>query len=125
MLLFLQILVHVSGIVLLTLIVNATTIKPLLQVLGMSEISDARRTSMSNAINRLNESQERSLSIMKTDRFMTDSDWASVERACRVDNPYDDLVDQVGPLLHDYHKSPFLFEKSYDYTSNLCIIIIL
>lgn len=88
-------LVHTAGIVLLTLIFNATTVKPLLKALGMSEISDAKRAAMSNAINRLNDSRERSLSVMKTDRFMTDSDWFRVENACVVRNPYDESVDEV------------------------------
>ena len=94
-------LVHTAGIVLLTLIFNATTVKPLLQALGMSEISDAKRAAMSNAINRLNESREISLSIMKTDRFMTDSDWPRVETTCVVNNPYDEAVNEVSLcILH-------------------------
>lgn len=42
-----------AGIVLLTLLLNATTIKPLLKILGMSEISEAKKAAMSNAVNRL------------------------------------------------------------------------
>ena len=88
-------LVHTAGIVLLTLIFNAPTIKPLLKTLGMSDISDAKRVAMSNAIKRLNECRERSLAVMKTDRFMTDSDWQRVEGACAIDNPYDKGGDEV------------------------------
>jgi len=47
-----QILIHTAGIVLLTLFLNATTIRPLLKMLGMSEISDAKRAAMNNAVNR-------------------------------------------------------------------------
>lgn len=47
-----QILIHTAGIVLLTLLFNATTIKSLLKVLGMSEISDAKKAAMNNAVNR-------------------------------------------------------------------------
>ena len=84
-------LVHTAGIVLLTLIFNATTIEPLLKALGMSKISDAKRTAMSNAINQLSDCRERSISIMKTDRFMTDSDWSKVDAACIVHNPYEEM----------------------------------
>ena len=97
----LQILVHMAGIVFLTLILNATTIQLLLRALGMSEISDAKRTAMSNAINQLNDCRGRSISIMKTDRFMTDSDWLKVEAACIIHNPYDEFTNSVCAL--SYH----------------------
>ena len=91
-------LVQTAGIVLLTLIINAITLEPILQALGMSKISDAKRTAMSNAINQLNDCRERSISMMKTDRFMTDSDWAKVEAACIVHNPYDEVANTVCAL---------------------------
>ena len=98
-------LVHTAGIVLLTLIFNATTVKPLLKTLGMSEISDAKRAAMSNAINRLNESRERSLSVMKTDRFMADADWVRVENACVMNNPYEEGLDEVKCLFPIFSNS--------------------
>lgn len=42
-----QVLFHTAGIVMLTLVVNATTVKYLLKGLGMSDISNATRVTMS------------------------------------------------------------------------------
>ena len=42
-----QVLFHTAGIVMLTLLVNATTVKYLLKALGMSDISNATRVTMS------------------------------------------------------------------------------
>ena len=61
----------------------------------LSEISDAKRVAMRNAVNRLHESRDRSLAIMKTDRFMADADWQRVETTCVINNPYTEGDDQV------------------------------
>ena len=63
-----QILLHTSGIVLLTLIINATTIKPLLNLLGMSELSGPRRLAMASAVRNLKSHIHKSITLYKTDR---------------------------------------------------------
>ncbi len=93
-------LVHTAGIVLLTLTFNATTIKPLLKALKMSEISDAKRVAMTNAVTRLHESHDRSLAVMKTDRFMADADWQRVELSCVINNPYEEGIEEVCPVFN-------------------------
>jgi len=95
-----KILIHTAGIVLLTLIINATTIRKLLSILGMSEISDSKKAAMSNAVSRLNQSQQRSLSMLKTDRFLADADWTYAERSCDINNPYSANNQEDGEIEH-------------------------
>ena len=61
----------------------------------MSKVSDAKRVAMANAVSRLHESSDRSLSILKTDRFMADADWLKVDTTCVIYNPYEEEGDQV------------------------------
>ena len=91
-----QMLLHCSGIVLITLVINSTTMKPLLKILGLSEISDAKRVTMSNTMNRIGESCQHTLSILKTDRFLADADWGLVTKSCVIANPYAQGNDEVG-----------------------------
>lgn len=83
-----KILLHTSGIVLLTLLVNATTLLPLLKILGISEVSDFKKAAMKNAIKRLNTSKNETWNLLKTDRFLVDADWKLAEKACIISNPY-------------------------------------
>ncbi|XP_033751585.1 sodium/hydrogen exchanger 10-like isoform X2 [Pecten maximus] len=83
-----RVLIHVSGIVFLTLLVNASTTGALLQILGMSDISPAKRMAMANSLRYLHDMRERTLNMLKTDRFLADADWDTVEKACELEDPY-------------------------------------
>ena len=83
-----QVLAHTAGIVMFTLLVNATTMKKLLEKLGMSDISDSKKISMANAVRQIQESNQRTLTMLKADRFLADADWDMAERDCEVHNPY-------------------------------------
>ncbi|KAL5006670.1 hypothetical protein ScPMuIL_015476 [Solemya velum] len=84
----LRVLIHVSGIVFLTLLINASTILGLLKVLGMSDISPAKKVGMANAVKYLQDMRERTLNMLKTDRFLADADWDTVEKSCDLEDPY-------------------------------------
>lgn len=71
-----------------TLLVNATTMKKLLEKLGMSDISDSKKIAMANAVRQIQESNERTLTMLKADRFLADADWDMAERDCEMHNPY-------------------------------------
>lgn len=86
---------HTAGIVMFTLLVNATTMKKLLEKLGMSEISDAKKIAMANAVRQIQESNQRTLNMLKADRFLADADWDIAERDCDVHNPYMEVDDEV------------------------------
>ncbi|XP_071957219.1 sperm-specific sodium:proton exchanger-like isoform X2 [Antedon mediterranea] len=83
-----KVLLHTSGIVILTLIVNATTMQSLLKTLGMSDISVSQRLAMANAVKKVMETQSRTLSMLKADRFLADAEWSLVERVCDIKDPY-------------------------------------
>ncbi|XP_057290115.1 sodium/hydrogen exchanger 10-like [Hydractinia symbiolongicarpus] len=105
-----KILIHTAGIVLLTLLINATTIRHLLKLLGMSEISESKKASMNNAVKRLDQGQQQSFAMLKTDRFLADADWSYAEKACCMINPYaeSDLEDTESypPYLLRYSTCP-------------------
>jgi hypothetical protein len=74
--------------VIFTLFVNATTIKKLLEILGMSEISDSKKIAMANAVKRVQDTTARTFKMLRTDRFLADAHWALAENVCQIQNPY-------------------------------------
>lgn len=78
--------------------VNATTMKKLLEKLGMSDISDAKKIAMANAVRQVQESNQRTLTMLKADRFLADADWDMAERDCEVHNPYMEVEGEVRVL---------------------------
>ena len=66
-----------AGIVLLTSLINATTIKAMVKGLGLTKITVAR-AAISHAIENLRESAEARLELMKNDRFMGGAEWEKV-----------------------------------------------
>ncbi|KAI8489565.1 Sodium/hydrogen exchanger 10 [Branchiostoma belcheri] len=83
-----KVLIHIAGIVFLTLLINATTIKVLLKLLGMSDISAPKRMTMYSAVRRVKDAQNRSFQMLKGDRFLADAEWNLVEKACEIQDPY-------------------------------------
>ncbi|XP_074660935.1 sperm-specific sodium:proton exchanger-like [Tubulanus polymorphus] len=83
-----KVLLHTAGIVLLSLLLNATTTKWLLKILGMSDISVPKRMAMGGAVRTLKQTKERTLSMLKTDRFLADSDWDFVDKHTPIVDPY-------------------------------------
>ena len=65
-----QFLFITAGIVLLTSLINATTIKSLVKGLGLTKIPLSKATLLSNTLEKLRESSEKRLELMKKDRFM-------------------------------------------------------
>ena len=84
-----QVLFHTAGIVVLTLLVNATTVRFLLDTLGLSDISNARRLTVATAVRRINESKIKAMRILKSDRFLADAHWDVVDRKTVIENPFD------------------------------------
>ena len=84
----LQVLFHTAGIVVLTLLINASTVVYLLRALGMSDVSNARRVTMATAVRRVNEAKHRALNMLKSDRFLADARWDIVDRKTIIEDPY-------------------------------------
>ncbi|ODM88203.1 Sodium/hydrogen exchanger 10, partial [Orchesella cincta] len=82
------ILLQTAGIVLLTLCVNGTTTKKLLEVLKLTEISPGRMEEMKNALKTINVSHKKALIMLRHDRFLSDANWTYVSEHTKIDDPY-------------------------------------
>ena len=91
-----QFLFITAGIVLLTSLINATTIKALVTRLGLTRMPVAKATLVSHSIERLKINSQERLQLMKNDRFMGGADWETVERYLpKLWNPAkDDLYEE-------------------------------
>ncbi len=74
-----QFLFFTAGIVTLTLLVNASTIKYLINYLGLTKVSSAKAVMINNARDYLHESASNQIDRLKQDRFIKKSDWMHVE----------------------------------------------
>jgi NhaP-type Na+/H+ or K+/H+ antiporter/CRP-like cAMP-binding protein len=74
-----QFLFYTAGIVTLTLVINATTIKALLNMLGLTEIPPAKLKMILSAKSYLRNASENSMEKLKNDRFLGRANWESVE----------------------------------------------
>ena len=92
-----QFLFITAGIVFLTSIINATTIKALVKALGLTKVHLAKATLLTNAIENLKKSSEKRLELMKKDRFMGGADWNTVEKFIpKIWNPEkEDVLEEV------------------------------
>ncbi len=70
---------HTAGIVMLTLLINATTIKYLVRALGLTRIAPAKALIMMDANNYLRESCVNAIAKIKLDKFMNKAHWKAVE----------------------------------------------
>jgi len=71
---------YIAGIVLLTLLLNATTIKLILNKLGLTKIPPVKVLMFSNVFRSVNKDMGRELEILRKDRFMGGADWNSVKQ---------------------------------------------
>ncbi|XP_077965661.1 sperm-specific sodium:proton exchanger-like isoform X2 [Styela clava] len=85
---FQKILLHTGGIVLLTLLINASTIEAFLDRLGMLAVTTAQQLTMLNAVNRIQLDIKRSVSVLKYDRFLADARWSIVHEMTQISYPY-------------------------------------
>jgi NhaP-type Na+/H+ or K+/H+ antiporter len=92
-----QFLFITAGIVLLTSLINATTIKALVKGLGLTKVPLAKATLVNHTIDKLRHSAELRLELMRKDRFMGGADWSHVEKF--LPTPWspskDETLDQV------------------------------
>jgi len=87
-----QVLLQTAGIVLLTLCVNGTTTKKLLEVLKLTEISPGRFEEMKSALKTINVSQKKALIMLRHDRFLSDANWTYVSDHTKIDDPYKNVI---------------------------------
>jgi NhaP-type Na+/H+ or K+/H+ antiporter len=73
-----QFLFLISGIVLLTLLVNATTVGPLVNALGLTKLPAVKKLMFSNASGNVAQGCEQEMDLLKDDRFLSGANWAEV-----------------------------------------------
>ena len=73
-----QFLFLISGVVALTLLVNATTIKMIVNGLGLTKIPAVKAMMMTSAYNDLKVDTDNSVELMKGDRFLSGANWSAV-----------------------------------------------
>ncbi|GAU98071.1 hypothetical protein RvY_09267-2 [Ramazzottius varieornatus] len=83
-----KVLVHTSGIVMLTLLVNGTTTAKLLSVLGMSRIPEDTISAVDNALRFIFKKRDEKITSLKKDHFLEDVNWGSVTSYTLLQNPY-------------------------------------
>lgn len=85
-----KILVQTAGIVLLTLLLNGSTTKGVLQMLRLTELSIGKLQDMANAVRQIRLAQQKALRFLRHDRFLADADWTIVETSTFMPDPYED-----------------------------------
>ena len=77
-----KILFHTSGVVMLTLAVNATTISKILSWLKLDKITKAQEKMIDYAIDIIRDEHAKAIQVLKSDRVLCDAHWPLVEDGC-------------------------------------------
>ncbi len=75
-----QFLFLISGIVLLSLLVNATTVGVLVNALGLTELPAVKKLMFSNASGNVAQGCESEMDLLKADRFLSGANWGEVRK---------------------------------------------
>ncbi len=75
-----QFLFFTAGIVTLTLLINATTIKALVNKLGLTKLSAAKIMTINSANTYVQQSAEKNIEQLKSDRYLKRANWKSVRK---------------------------------------------
>jgi NhaP-type Na+/H+ or K+/H+ antiporter len=103
-----------SGVVTLTLLVNATTMKFIVQKLGLTKIAPAKALMIFSAKQYLRSSTENAIDRLKKDRFISNADWNRVEEflpekvSTEQDQDLDiDTISEIRKRLLEKEKSSY------------------
>lgn len=89
-----------AGIVILYSLVNATTIKALVDYLGLTKMASAKMAMMDNAKRYIHSSTENAIEKLKEDRFMSGANWNAVKEYL-PEKPNSEEGDEEGKLQLD------------------------
>ncbi|MEE4198910.1 MAG: cation:proton antiporter [Bacteroidales bacterium] len=106
-----QFLFYTAGIVTMTLLINATTIKLLLNSLGLTRIPPAKQKMILNARNYLRQASEKSIDKLKTDRFLSRANWQNVEDFLPEQPQTEEIVLDEGEKANLYETRRRVLEK--------------
>ncbi|CAK1591052.1 unnamed protein product [Parnassius mnemosyne] len=80
--------IQAAGLVLLSLLINAITMGKVLKILGLAEISLAKKANMTNCVKRIMMTRDRCISMLKMDKFLADANWDLVQQGTTIKHPY-------------------------------------
>lgn len=72
----------------LTLIINGSTTKSLLDYLGVTTLSLGKLHDMAHVVRNLTAARVRTIIALKHDRFLADANWEIVHRFTHIQDPY-------------------------------------
>ena len=93
-----QFLFLISGIVLLTLLVNASTVKILVNRLGLTELPAVKKLMFSNATGNISTGCENEMDLLKGDRFLSGANWSVVRNYLPEPVAYPLTADEVASM---------------------------
>jgi len=93
-----QFLFYISGVVLLTLLVNATTVKPLVNGLGLTVLPAVKKLMFSNASGNVAKGCEQEMDLLKDDRFLSGANWGEVRKYLPEPVAYPLTADEVAGM---------------------------
>jgi hypothetical protein len=93
-----QFLFYISGVVLLTLLVNATTVKPLVNGLGLTALPAVKKLMFSNASGNVAKGCEQEMNLLKDDRFLGGANWGVVRKYLPDPVAYPLTADEVAGM---------------------------
>ncbi|MDK2977696.1 MAG: hypothetical protein PWP52_410 [Bacteroidales bacterium] len=106
-----QFLFYTAGIVTMTLLINATTIRLLLNTLGLTKIPPAKEKMILNARNFLRQASEKSVDKLKSDRFLSRANWQNVEEYLPEQPQTADIILDEGKNTNLYETRRRVLEK--------------
>ncbi|MEA2106981.1 MAG: cation:proton antiporter [Bacteroidota bacterium] len=106
-----QFLFYTAGIVTMTLLINATTIRLLLNTLGLTKIPPAKEKMILNARHFLRQASEKSVDKLKSDRFLSRANWQNVEEYLPEQPQAADIILDEGKNTNLYETRRRVLEK--------------
>ncbi|XP_073962539.1 sperm-specific sodium:proton exchanger-like isoform X2 [Choristoneura fumiferana] len=85
-------LIQTTGLVILSLLINATTMQRVLKMLGLTEISLAKKANMTNCVKRIMMTRDRCVAMLKMDKFLADANWDMVQEGTTIKHPYQNQI---------------------------------
>jgi NhaP-type Na+/H+ or K+/H+ antiporter len=108
-----QILSLTAGIVFLTSVINATTIKPLIEWLGLTKVGEARLQLLDQTVSMLRKGGEKEITKLKENRFMSGADWDTVNTYLPEAKLQKSSTKEVDTLFETRKRMLFKEKESY------------
>jgi len=106
------VLFQTAGIVVLTLVINGTTTKMLLDVLKLTAVTQGRLDEMDIVVKHILDQQQKALVILRHDKFQQGANWDFIYRFTQIQNPYKSV---------NYISFRLVLFKSILYANSYCL----